>query len=142
VIDPIYAVASGPLAALEPVPQFSLPLALPTVSGSDQARFQTALHSVAEPATIAPPMAAAIAVAHERGAAAPGDLILHGLERLRGEYRAVGGELDALSKRTDLNPMDLLGIQMQVAQVTLGTQLIGQVASKLEQNLNTLLKSQ
>ena len=140
-IDPIYAVAAGPLAALEPVPQFSLPLALPTVSGSEQARFQAALHRATASATIAPPVTSNIAFTNER-IEAPGDLILRGLERLRGEYRAVGGELDALSKRTDLNPMDLLGIQLQVAQVTLGSQLIGQVAGKLEQNLNTLLKSQ
>jgi type III secretion system YscI/HrpB-like protein len=84
---------------------------------------------------------APIAVASER-VAAPGDLILRGLERLRGEYRAVGVELDTLSNRAEINPMDLLNLQMQVAQVTLGSQLIGQVASKLEQNLNTLLKSQ
>jgi type III secretion system YscI/HrpB-like protein len=140
-IDPIYAVTVGPLATLEPVPQLSLPPALPAVNGPDRARFQAALHGIAEPQSSAPVPSQVAGIAGER-VTAPGDLILRGLERLRGEYRALGTELDTLSNRADLNPMELLSLQMQVAQVTLGSQLIGQVASKLEQNLNTLLKSQ
>ena len=112
---------------------------MPAVNAVDQARFQVALQGVPEPSVIVLPIVAA--PASER-ISAPGDLILRGLEHLRGQYRAVGVELDTLANRADLTPMDLLGLQMQVAQVTLGAQLIGQVASKLEQNINTLLKSQ
>lgn len=135
-IEPIALQMSVSSVALSTMPA---PATMPVVSSVDQARFQAALHGVVEPTPFAVTHPAV--VASER-ITAPGDRILRSLERLRGEYRAVGTELDTLSHRADLTAADLLNIQMHVAQVTLGTQLIGQVASKLEQNLNTLLKSQ
>jgi type III secretion system YscI/HrpB-like protein len=136
-IEPIAFHANVPVTALASVQAPLAPANMPAVNAVDQARFQAALQGVPTPSAIALPAAA---LASER-VSAPGDLILRGLERLRGQYRAVGVELDTLANRADLTPMDLIGLQMQVAQVTLGTQLIGQVASKLEQNINTLLKS-
>lgn len=137
-IEPVVFHAGLPAITLSAVPALSASLPMPAVAATDQLRFQAALHRVSEPA---PSAMAPIAVASER-VAAPGDLILRGLERLRGEHRALSVELDTLSGRAEMNPMELLNLQMQVTQVTLGTQLIGQIASKLEQNLNTLLKSQ
>lgn len=136
-IEPIALHISVPVAPLESLPPPSAAVNMPAVGVADQLRFQAALQAAPEPTTIA---LSAAAPASER-VTAPGDLILRGLERLRGQYRTVGVELDALATRAELTPMDLLGLQMQVAQVTLGTQLIGQVAGKLEQNINSLLKS-
>lgn len=137
-IESIAFHVSVPVAAPEALPAPSAATNLPPVGMADQARFQTALQTVPETTTVA---LSAAALASER-VTAPGDLILGGLERLRGRYRAVSVELDVMARRAELTPMDLLGMQMQVAQVTLGTQLIAQVASKLEQNVNSLLKSQ
>lgn len=124
------ALAAVPAAAPAPPPAAM-------VTQADQVRFQVAMQGVA-----ASPATAAGALPLPSEAVTPGDRILGGMERLRGHYRGLGAELDTLATRSDLTAMDLIGIQMQVAQVTLGAQLIGQVASKLEQNLNTLLKAQ
>lgn len=137
-IDPISAYAARSLASLEPVPALSLPLSLTTVGIADQARFQASLRAVQESSNAAPATTMAAPLEHPK---APGDVILHGLERLRERYQAVGAEMDAVANQPSIiSPQELIALQMQVAQVTLGTQLVGQVASKLEQNLNTLLK--
>lgn len=137
-IDPILAYAARSLASLEPVPALSLPLSMATVGIADQARFQAALRAVQEPSNTAPATMTSPLEQHPR---APGDVILHGLERLRERYQAVGAEMDAVANQPSLiSPQELIALQMQVVQVTLGAQLVGQVASKLEQNLNTLLK--
>lgn len=138
-IDPIAAYAAFsavPLASLDAVPHLS---GL-TVSAADQSQFQAALHAPPEALVLTTPAVAIATVPLER-LAAPGDLILRGLERLRGHYREVSAKADAVALESAVSPQELIGLQMQVAQVTLGTQLIGQVASKLEQNMNTLLKS-
>lgn len=125
-----------PPTALAAVPALPIAPPPPAVGAAEQARFQAAMQVRPEPA--AP---AATALASER-IATPGDRILQGMEHLRGRYRAMGAALDTLTQRSDLTAMDLIAMQMQVAQVTLGVQLIGQVASKLEQNFNSLLKAQ
>ncbi|EXJ15666.1 type III secretion system inner rod subunit SctI [Imhoffiella purpurea] len=139
-IDPVTAYAVGPLASLDPVPQMTVPLPMPAVGAADQARFQAALHPVRD----TPPgtgVDAAWSGQSLETPVSPGDRILQGMERLRTRYREVGAALESSVHETQMNPQELLGLQMQMAQVTLGTQLIGQVASKLEQNLNTLLKA-
>ncbi|MTW22496.1 hypothetical protein GJ668_15590 [Allochromatium palmeri] len=138
-IDPIAPYATGPLASLDPMPLMPLPVALPSVGAADQVRFETALQRVEEPRS--PAFAPVPISVPTDPPASPGDVILHGLERLRARYREVTAEMTAVSDRqTSVSPQELIGLQMQMTQVTLGTQLIGQVASKLEQNLNTLLK--
>jgi type III secretion system YscI/HrpB-like protein len=138
-IDAIAPYATGPLASLEPVPLMMVPAALPAVGAADQGRFQSALQPIEAPNN--PPFVPSPLSVPTDLPASPGDVILQGLERLRGNYREVSAEMTAVANQhTSVSPQELIGLQMQMAQVTLGTQLIGQVASKLEQNLNTLLK--
>lgn len=138
-IDPIAPYGSRALAGLEPVPTVSVPLSMPAVGVADQVRFEAALRPVQEPPVIAP-SAPPIAAPLSESPPTPGELILRGLEHLRAHYRTVFDRIEGAATSSLLSPMELLSLQMQVAQVTLGAQLVGQVASKLEQNLNMLLK--
>lgn len=144
-IDPIAAYPGPMLANLAPVPQLDLPVAM--VSAVDQARFDAALKPAADASAPATNVdVPAIAAINPEPAPAfapvrtPGDMILAGIDRLRGNYELVSNEATALAQLGEVAPQALLAVQMEVAQMTLGTQLVTQVASKLEQNLNTLLK--
>ncbi len=156
-IDAIAAYPVPLLANFAPVPQVDLPLSM--VSVVDQSRFDVALrpgvevppvatgaHLLAlDPAALDPAALDSVKLppASKSGFApirTPGDRILAGIEGLRANYEQVSSQTMAVARQGDLAPQALLALQMEVAQMTLGTQLVTQVASKLEQNLNTLLK--
>lgn len=136
-IDPIAAQSLvSPLVR----PEFAQPAAaLPMVNAADQARFQEALRPLPDTLLAAAPTR----VTPELRVAAPltpGDAILHSLDKMRNGYRELGVTIESMGRKADLSPGALLNLQIQVSQVTLNTQLIQQVASKVEQDMNSLLK--
>jgi len=71
----------------------------------------------------------------------PGDAILQSLDNMRNGYRNLTIDIEAAIGQIELSPQALINLQMQVSQVTLNTQLVNQVANKIEQDMNSLLKS-
>lgn len=138
-IDPI--VAHPPVNPLVRLEWAQLdPAVLPEVSAADQARFQAALRPLPESPTVAQSALPPVVVA-ESSPLTPGDAILQNLDRLRTGYRDLTLQMETLAGQSQISPQQLLSLQMQVSQVTLNTQLVSQVASKIEQDINTLLKS-
>jgi hypothetical protein len=71
-----------------------------------------------------------------------GDAILKGMDHMRGEFQTLQNEAASMSKPQDMSPADLLRVQMQTSRVMLQDQLVGQVAGKADQDVETLLKAQ
>ncbi|MBZ4194770.1 MAG: EscI/YscI/HrpB family type III secretion system inner rod protein [Candidatus Contendobacter sp.] len=116
------------------------PVQLAAVSAADQARFQEALRPPLE-ITAAP---SSLVVAAELGVKQPltlGDAVLHGLDKMRTGYRDLNDRVEATFQQSSVSPQELLHLQMQVNEVMLGTQLVTQVTSKLQQDMSALLKS-
>jgi hypothetical protein len=116
------------------------PVQLAAVSAADQARFQEALRPPLEIAT-AP---SSVAIAAELGVKQPltlGDAVLHGLDKMRTGYRDLNDRVEATFQQSSVSPQELLHLQMQVNEVMLGTQLVTQVTSKIQQDMSALLKS-
>lgn len=115
------------------------PPALPQVSAADQARFQEALRPPLE-TTMAPPKTAGSEI-RLPPTLTPGDAILQNLDKIRRGYQDMKVDIEAAIQQPELSPQALLHLQIQVSQVTLNTQLFHQVANKVEQDMNSLLKS-
>lgn len=138
-IDPVTAyTAVTPLVRLD-LAQAAPPVQLLAANPADQARFQEALRLPTE--TTAAPPATVVTELHVERPLAPGDAILQSLDKMRAGFRDLNGQIAGIAERPELSPLDLLKLQMQVSQVTLNAQLVNQVASKIEQDMNTLLKS-
>lgn len=106
---------------------------------ADQARFQQILHLPPEtPVTL--PVTVVTELRVERPLT-PGDAILQSLDKMRAGFQDLNGQIATIAQQPELSPLDLLMLQMQVSQVTLNAQLVNQVASKIEQDMNALLKS-
>ena len=115
------------------------PVQFAAVGAADQARFQEALRPPLEIA--AGP--SSVAVATQLGVEPPltlGDAILHGLDKLRTGYRNLNGQIEATFQQSSISSRELLNLQMQVNEVMLGTQLVTQVTSKIQQDMSALLK--
>ncbi|MDQ5910689.1 MAG: hypothetical protein QG599_2786 [Pseudomonadota bacterium] len=138
-IDPV--VAYPPISPLVRLDLASLtPISLPQVSAADQARFQAALRAPLETPPVLPNIVIAAQAPVER-ALSPGDAILQSLDNMRNGYRNLTIDIESAIGQPELSPQALITLQMQVSQVTLNTQLVNQVANKIEQDMNSLLKS-
>lgn len=137
-IDPVTAYAT-----VNPLVRLDLAQAAPVqplaVNPADQARFQEALRPPVE-TTLPSPVTVVTEPRVERPLT-PGDAVLQSLDKMRAGFRDLNGQIATIARQPELSPLDLLKLQMQVSQVTLNAQLINQVASKIEQDMNTLLKS-
>ena len=70
-----------------------------------------------------------------------GDQILAGLQNDRAQYRSAVDAAEKTSKAThSMSPDELLRAQLTVARVTLNESLAGQVGSKVDSDVQTLLK--
>ncbi|HAS51186.1 MAG TPA: hypothetical protein DCS21_05385 [Gammaproteobacteria bacterium] len=138
-IDPIVAYPSiSPLVRLDLA---SLaPVSLPQVSAADQARFQEALRPSLDTLAAVTPKTPSAEIRVER-ALTPGDAILQSLDNMRNGYRNLTIDIESAIGQIELSPQALISLQMQVSQVTLNTQLVNQIANKIEQDMNSLLKS-
>lgn len=115
---------------------------LPEVSADDQARFQAALQTPPTDSAKGGVVVGALDAADTVARPSLGDTILQGVDNLRGETQTLADQTKALGENPDqLSLNEMFSLQMKVTQLTLGTQLISQVASKVQQDLNTLLKS-
>lgn len=124
----------------------------------DQARFHSAL-SHGQPVAENPPKVPALDASKTMATHGPsrvmapslptavtpspmiGDAILQGLDRLRASAQDSGARLQSVTSQQDLSPQELIKLQMQVSQTTFNQQMIGQVAGKLEQDIDVLMKS-
>ena len=71
-----------------------------------------------------------------------GDSVLQGIEKMRTEAQGVGDQLEAADGIASMTPQELLQAQMRISRVMFDEQLTGQVTGKVEQDMDTLLKSQ
>lgn len=74
-----------------------------------------------------------------------GDKVLDGIGRVKElhdkEVKEIS-EFEGVLKKTDIQPAELLGMQMNLLKISLHGELIAKTASKSTQNLDTLLKTQ
>ncbi|MEE4377511.1 MAG: hypothetical protein V2J55_08360 [Candidatus Competibacteraceae bacterium] len=70
-----------------------------------------------------------------------GDSILKGMDGLRDGVKNVGEKAQSIATQGGVSPQEMMKIQMQASQMMVDTQLAGQVPGKLEQDMDTLLKS-
>ena len=120
---------------------------VPTPAPSaDVEKFQSALASGSQPPAGAPAVdPAAQAPDGPPAVGGGGDAILQGLNRMRND---MGGSIDRINHLVQslngqaLPAQDLLKIQLEVQQLTLQQELMGKVAGKATQNLDTLVKVQ
>ncbi len=74
-------------------------------------------------------------------AASHGDRILAAMEKGRAEYRTtIKGVDQSAEAAQQMSPAELIRMQLQVARVTLNESLAGQVGSKVDSDVQTLLK--
>ncbi len=123
-IDPIVAYPSiSPLVRLDLA---SLaPVSLPQVSAADQARFQEALRPSLDTLAAVTPKAQGAEIRVER-ALTPGDAILQSLDNMRNGYRNLTIDIESAIGQIELSPQALISLQ---------------IANKIEQDMNSLLKS-
>jgi hypothetical protein len=69
-----------------------------------------------------------------------GDSILQGIDKMRADVNSVGDKVASMAQGS-LSPQEAAQAQMQLAEGTIKMQLIGQVPGKVEQDMDTLLKS-
>ena len=74
--------------------------------------------------------------------ASPGARILQHMDGLRTGLKEAVTELQATVANPNVQPADLMKVQMKLQQVTLQQDLLGKVVSKSEQNIDQLLKGQ
>lgn len=136
----IEAISQLSTVAIAPQIQLAAVTAPPQPSSVDIAQFQAALHGTTGTTQIA---AATnnTAPLPEMRPLTPGDTILRGLDKLRTNHRNIGLQINNISAQPNFSPVDLIHLQMHVNQVMLGTQLVTQVASKIQQDMTSLLKS-
>ena len=118
-------------------------------SVNDQARFQDALKNNPQHDTgqTAQPQAS---VQPEHGVdkiqpvqrRSLGDSVLQGIEKMRSEAQVVGNQVESADGMASMTPQELLQAQMRISRVMFDEQLTGQVTGKLEQDMDTVMKSQ
>jgi hypothetical protein len=81
------------------------------------------------------------AAAGAEGRTGQGDRILSGLRKGRAEYRSTVDAVDGThGGAARMSPEDLIRLQLQVTRVTLNESMAGEVGSKVDSDLQTLLK--
>lgn len=120
------------------------------VNASDRVRFQNALQNPArnhpdgqglQPSTSVQTDSQANRIQSEPPHSL-GDSILRGMNQMRSEAQGAADQLKAVDGSDSMTPMEALRAQLQISQVTFNAQLTGQVTGKVEQDMDTLLKSQ
>ena len=123
-------------------------------STDDQARLQDALQnkpqddlSKQDPQALGsvqnqqPVPAVDKATAAERPASL-GDTILQSMDKMRTETADMGHQVSSIDNMETMSPQELLKTQLQVSRVMFNEQAIGTATGKIEQDMDTLLKSQ
>jgi type III secretion system YscI/HrpB-like protein len=72
----------------------------------------------------------------------PGDMILDGLQKLRGVFDARESRVAELMNRSTLDAGTLMAVQMEVANFTLLVDISSKLTGKSTQALDTLMKGQ
>ena len=120
----------------------------PEANANDQAHFQDALKNNPQNNPEASPAVASAQTTPPVDGMQPqkpltmGDSILKGIDKMRTDQQDVGNQLKGVDGMENMSPQELLKTQMQVSRVMFNEQLTGQVTGKVEQDMDSLLKSQ
>lgn len=120
------------------------------VDASDQARFQNALQSPVQNHPDGQGLQPSTSVqtdfqTNKIQSESPhslGDSILQGMDKMRQQAQGTVDQLKAVNGSGSMTPTEALHEQLQISRVTFNEQLTGQVTGKVEQDMDTLLKSQ
>jgi hypothetical protein len=64
------------------------------------------------------------------------------MDNMRQQAQHVTHHLNSVDRLDSITPMEVLHAQLQISRVMFNEQLTGQVTGKIEQDMDTLLKSQ
>ncbi|CAK0781508.1 putative EscI/YscI/HrpB family type III secretion system inner rod protein [Gammaproteobacteria bacterium] len=133
--SPLLAVGITPSTALASPPPTAAPI---PPSPEAVERFQNALAPEAGPQVVDLGQ-----VRYAQVMQAPGDVILKGMEEIRGEYLSRKQGLgEFLEGKRSLDSGELLRMQFDLVMASFYIDWVSKVASKTTQNLDTLLKTQ
>jgi len=127
-------------AALPPVvPAASLPATLPVPSADDALKFEAALVPPREvvPEAIQPQVQPAIVTPDTLG-----ERILTSVEKMRVDYQAGMGRVDATMQNQQARMPDMMRLMVDVMQMSLQQEMLSKTVGRTTQNIDTLLKGQ